>query len=264
MSEQFYGEVSGGYKVYLKDSGTIVLRDSANNFVREFGSMSELDVWFKTYVIIGTPIPVTVPPPAPFITPPAPVIITGSWQIISDPPGATIYLDYVNTGFTTPHTFTGLTPGSHLAALSLTNYQTMSGTEVIISGQTITSVVTMVPTVPLGRIIVSSNPSGANIYLNLAMAGQVTPYTFALLPGEYYIEVKKDGYTTASKNITLVANQIVDTGVLTLVPVATTGPTTGPPPGPTTGPTTGPTSNYSWLIILVIVGIVLFTLVKGR
>ena len=46
----------------------------------------------------------------------------GYLKITTNPPGASIFLDYVYTGQTTPYTFTDIPAGSYLVSLVLSNY----------------------------------------------------------------------------------------------------------------------------------------------
>lgn len=61
--------------------------------------------------------------------------LTGSLSIISNPSGAKIYIDDIDTGLITPANKTGLTPGSHAYKLTLAGYQDKIGSFTIITGQ---------------------------------------------------------------------------------------------------------------------------------
>jgi hypothetical protein len=62
--------------------------------------------------------------------------------------------------------------------------------------------------VSTGIVTVTSNPKSAQVYINGALKG-VTDLNLHLIPGKYKIEVKKDGYQTWEKEITLKGELVV-------------------------------------------------------
>jgi hypothetical protein len=62
--------------------------------------------------------------------------------------------------------------------------------------------------VSTGIVTVTSNPKSAQVYINGSLKG-VTDLNLHLLPGKYQIEVKKDGYQTWQKGITLKGELVV-------------------------------------------------------
>lgn len=71
--------------------------------------------------------------------------------------------------------------------------------------------------VSTGIITVSSYPKTAKVYINNELKG-LTDINITLPPGKYLVEVKKDGYTSWSKNITLKGELVVNIDA-TLFPV---------------------------------------------
>lgn len=65
-----------------------------------------------------------------------------------------------------------------------------------------------------GRIVVSSNIAGAGIFVNNLNTGKFTPDTLSLSPGNYSISLQKEGYQPASNQVTILANQIIETTIL--------------------------------------------------
>jgi len=62
--------------------------------------------------------------------------------------------------------------------------------------------------VSTGIVTVTSNPKSAQVYINGALKG-VTDLNLHLTPGKYKVEVKKDGYQTWEKEITLKGELVV-------------------------------------------------------
>ena len=89
-----------------------------------------------------------------------------------------IYLDGSSTGQTTNSLLNGINPGTHSILLNLTGYYNASQQVTVTSGQTAFVSLTLIPIPPpppaTGNISVSSNPSGALIYLDGSSTGQTT------------------------------------------------------------------------------------------
>lgn len=79
-----------------------------------------------------------------------------------------------------------------------------------------------------GLLAANSSPTGAEVYINGKLTS-ATDNTLNLDPGEYQIEIKKDGYHTWSKKIKIVAELVTQTGAQlfptspTLEPLTYTG-----------------------------------------
>src|SRR3989338_3829077 len=59
-----------------------------------------------------------------------------------------------------------------------------------------------------GIIVASSFPDGAKIYLNGELFG-ATNTNIVIEPGEYTVDIKKDGYSSWTKNVRLKGEQVV-------------------------------------------------------
>ena len=64
-----------------------------------------------------------------------------------------------------------------------------------------------------GILAISSNPKAAKIYVNNELKG-VTDTNITLAPGHYKVEIKKDGYTTWAKQITLKGELVISLDAL--------------------------------------------------
>jgi PKD repeat protein len=143
----------------------------------------------------------------------------GSLQISTNPSGATIILDGRNKG-NTPATFSDLSTGSHKINFTKSGYWDFSQDITVAAGKTTPVNVNLVarlqpspsPTgsIPIptpyqpgsgGSIIITSNPSGANVYLDGKTSG-TTPLTLQNVnPGTHTILLTMQGYTDASRTV---------------------------------------------------------------
>jgi hypothetical protein len=148
---------------------------------------------------------------------------TGSLAVSSTPSGASITVDSVAKG-TTPNTIPDLSAGTHTVKMTKSGYVDFSGTVTVIAGKTqplnvnlvsgsqpgpspIGSTPTPTPYQPVGggSIIVTSNPSGANVYLDGLSSG-TTPLTIPnVKPGTHTILLTMQGYSDTSKTVEVTA-----------------------------------------------------------
>jgi hypothetical protein len=183
----------------------------------------------------------------------------GSIYVTSNPAGATIYLDGASTGYTTPQTITGVAVRSHTVRCSLDGYTDQSQGVTVQSGQTtsvsfslspaqtptkaLTTSPTLTPRTTAGSLSVTSNPSGAIVYLHGTFRG-VTPVTLSgVTAGSHQIRLIRTGYRDYSKTVTVVGGKRSSLPVtLTSSSSRTTVPITAPiPHTPTATPTATPT-----------------------
>ena len=130
--------------------------------------------------------------------------LTGSIYANSEPNGAGIYLDENYKG-QTPQTIPNVPIGEHTLKLSKDGYEEISHTITVASDQTTTFSKSL--TGETGSISVSSNPSGAEVYIDGIYKG-LTPKTISDVPvGKHVIVLAKPGYETASSEITVSSGQ---------------------------------------------------------
>ena len=132
---------------------------------------------------------------------------TGSLSISSTPSGAAVYVDSVYYG-TTPQMVTGLTPGNHLVQLTHAGYEPWSQTAGVTAGQTGTATAVLVQKQELGTLSVSSNPSGAAIYLDGAYYGTTFMTISGLAAGLHDLELTKAGYEDSVMRVRIYADQV--------------------------------------------------------
>jgi len=159
-------------------------------------------------------------------------------DITSDPPGATVWIDGKDTGLKTPTQVKGLS-GVHELVLKMNGYEPYT-ISVNISGMTPIKGVLIPSSNPLGKLVITSNPTGAQVKINAQSVG-LTPIEKSVTPGVYEIEISLDGYQTFKGKATVVANE-TKTIQATLTKKPVTPPPTTPPPTP---PPTTPAKEWA-------------------
>ena len=167
---------------------------------------------------------------------PMPASTTGWIYVSSSPGGASVTLDGSAVG-QTPYSgslkLNNVAAGVHTVALSLTNYAPYS-TQVTVTSNTVSEVSAVLqhsnPPTETGSISVSSEPPGAQVFLDNAFVG-ITPVTLnSVTVGTHTISIRMDGYQDYS------ATTPVNAGATSTVSAAlmtdTTTPTTQYSPSP--------------------------------
>ena len=128
--------------------------------------------------------------------------ILSNLKVLSTPEDADIYLNGKLVG-TTPQILRDLLVGDYELELRKAGYGSTKQTVTVKEGQTVEVNLTLAST---GSIAFTSEPSGADLYINGTYKGR-TPYTASDLPaGSYTYELRKEGYETLS------ASAVVDAG----------------------------------------------------
>jgi hypothetical protein len=133
-----------------------------------------------------------------------PTIAEGSISIISNPSGASVYLDGAYMG-KTPLSLDNVISKSHIITVKKTGYddKTLS---LSLSAGGAENLDVLLESLS-GSISISSNPSGANIYLDGTFKG-TTPTTLSNVPtGSHAIKIAKSGYNDISKSVTVSSSQ---------------------------------------------------------
>ncbi|AEK73694.1 hypothetical protein GQS_09000 [Thermococcus sp. 4557] len=129
----------------------------------------------------------------------------GYLDAYSNPPGAEVYVDEDYLG-TTPITDHKLPLGEHTIKVKMEDYKEYTKTINIELGKT-TKVEATLSAIP-ATFKVSSNPSGADVYINGKYRG-TTPLTLELSPGTHSLTISKNGYKEYVMNVTLEAGETV-------------------------------------------------------
>ncbi len=138
--------------------------------------------------------------------------------VVSDPPGALVFVDGYPTDLRTPAVVRDLSSGRHTITLSLPGYLPANG-EITIppgapagAGGTIRSTLTEYP---CGSLSVNSTPPGAKIYLYGRYTGETTPHTFpGMRIGAYAVKVVGETKSRTIENVVVAPGATVDCTVL--------------------------------------------------
>jgi len=128
---------------------------------------------------------------------------TGSIMIESVPTKASIYLDGKKAGVT-PETLRSIVPGTHKLEITMDGLEIWSEIVDVEADKenTLKAVLQLKP----GSINIKSKPTNATMYLDGKRIG-TTPATITdLMPGEYMLELKMDGYDVWGENINVETN----------------------------------------------------------
>lgn len=132
----------------------------------------------------------------------------GEIKLTSEPSGASVFINNINTGLTTPATLSNLERGEYLVKLSLDLYDDSEFTIQLDKDESVEKNTKMIIAGTAGSLFVTSNPTGANIFLDDEFKG-VTPDTIQpLAGGQYQIKLTLEDY----RDTTIVTN--VQSGTL--------------------------------------------------
>ena len=99
-----------------------------------------------------------------------------------------------------------LTPGTHVVKLTADGYWDYEATVSIRDGMETVLKAELKRKAEYGTLIVNSSPSHAAVYLNGTLVGW-TPLALNLSPGEYMVEVTKDGYRTYRMKVKVIPGE---------------------------------------------------------
>jgi PKD repeat protein len=181
-------------------SHTLLLtRTGYEDYTRIFTIESSGPATIGATLARSTPVPTTLPYSS-----------YGSIAVTSIPPGATIILDDQLRG-TAPAVIQDVLPGNHVITLTLHGYNDWS--QVIPAGSGHIAAVNAFLVVSgenpagSGSLAVTSDPPGADIYIDGGFKG-VSPVTISgLSAGNHAISVKLQGYEDNTTSITITAGQ---------------------------------------------------------
>lgn len=133
----------------------------------------------------------------------------GSLSVSSNPAGAEAYVDGQFVGYT-PLTY-GTRSGNHNVEVRLSGYDTYSTSVNVPGGQTASVNAGLVQTARNGTVNFTSNPSGAEVYVNGQYVGVTPTGSFSYPQGSYTVQFRLGGYndTSLSFSVTPNSNQTV-------------------------------------------------------
>lgn len=140
--------------------------------------------------------------------------LTGSIYIESIPTGAKIFLMDTETKKVTPDSIVNLESGSYNIKLSLEDFQDTTFSIQVYKSQKSTKIISLKPTVFNGKIIVLSNPPGADIFLNDQNTSKITPDSILNLKyGTYFLSLKLKDYLDTTITVNLLKDERVLTNI---------------------------------------------------
>ncbi|MDD1690458.1 MAG: PEGA domain-containing protein [Methanoregula sp.] len=166
------------------------------------GSLTKMPADGEHVAVYATINPVSTPPTT------VPPVQTGTIYAQSNPAGAAIYLNGNFYGYS-PVTIPNLAPGSYSMKASLNGYTPDTQVISVYAGQTATyyPVLQQSPPAPrsTGTVSVSSNPSGALLYVDGSYQGK-SPMTVTLYPGSHTFRLSLAGYADYTTTLYVNAN----------------------------------------------------------
>ena len=148
----------------------------------------------------------------------------GSISITSDPSGANVHLDGTYMG-KTPISLDNVVSGSHTIELTKSGYKSKMLAVSLSAGGAENIRESLEPLT--GSISISSDPSGANIYLDGMYKGTAPTTISGLLSGSHTIRLEKDGYEDFSESVSVTADvttPLTANLILKLIPCTVTVP----------------------------------------
>jgi hypothetical protein len=134
-------------------------------------------------------------------------LVPGQLTVNSTPEGAQLSVDGQADGaWVTPYNLTGLTPGQHTVSISKPGFGTESRNIEVASGGKSFLVVQLAQL--SAQLSVSSDPAGAQLFIDGKDTGKVTPAQVAVdKPGSHTVLVRKSGYLDETITTNLQAGQ---------------------------------------------------------
>lgn len=138
--------------------------------------------------------------------PAAPAIVPGQLALDSTPQGAQVQIDgRTDSSYVTPLALTGLAPGAHTITVSKPGYTSDTRQVSIISGSRASVVVHLAQL--MATLVVNSNPTGANVYIDGRDTGVKTPGQVSINKGQHVVLVRKMGYIDETMSTQFVLGQ---------------------------------------------------------
>ncbi|NKB70763.1 MAG: PEGA domain-containing protein [Candidatus Latescibacteria bacterium] len=137
----------------------------------------------------------------------------GTLTLDSTPAGATVLLDGTSQGVT-PLQLERLPAGPHRLQLQLAQHTPVDTTVVVIAGQATPLVRTL--TLSPAQLHIRSQPPGATLYINGDSLG-LTPLNLALPPGDYRLQLHKEGYDSHAEERTFAPGEKYAPAAVSLV-----------------------------------------------
>lgn len=193
----------GGAEIFLEDSSTgKITPDSLNNLIEgDYEITLKLDGYsdttFTTEVLRQETNSIFIEMEQ----------TTGNLFIESEPAGAGIYISDTSAGKITPDSLKLLDEGIYNITLKLQGYEDTTFTAEVFRAQTNSIFIELQETTSGGKIILDSEPAGAQIFLDEVFTEKITPDSLINLEsGLYSITLKLDGFKDTTTTVLLFQN----------------------------------------------------------
>ncbi len=137
---------------------------------------------------------------------------TGKIFINSQPSGAVIFMDGVNTLQLTPDTLSNIPVGNHFFSVYKEGYSSATDSfaieikkDSLAQAQFVLNEITYI-----GSVALTSEPAGAEIFVDNKSTGKVTPDTIRVEAGSHDIFLKKNGFVDLSWQVDVTANTLIN------------------------------------------------------
>jgi hypothetical protein len=137
----------------------------------------------------------------------------GKALITANVSDAEIWLDNANTGQLTPDTVQ-TTVGSHTITLKKTDYLDASQIINIIKDSLISLNIPLTEVTETGKIFISSNAVGAQIFIDQVNSGKVTPDTILVTPGTHQIELQRAFFNSSSQQVVVFKDSLITLDII--------------------------------------------------
>jgi hypothetical protein len=141
-------------------------------------------------------------------------------QSVPDAASVTVNGDYRGK---TPLVISGLSPSTYTVLFSRAGFTDLSAQVIVQGGRNSEVIANLRP--EAGSLAVNSTPSAARVLVDQTYAGLSPVVVENATPGNHTITLEKDGYVTATRQVSLMAGQQTPVDVI-LVPVPTANPPT--------------------------------------
>jgi eukaryotic-like serine/threonine-protein kinase len=135
-----------------------------------------------------------------------PVIVPGQMAVDSTPQGAQVQVDgRSDSSYVTPFALTSLPPGQHTISVAKAGFTSDTRTVNVVSGSRASVVVHLNQL--MATLVVTSDPAGANIYVDGRDMGAKTPAQVSVDKGSHVVLVRKMGYIDETQSIQFALGQ---------------------------------------------------------
>jgi hypothetical protein len=135
----------------------------------------------------------------------------GKAYITSNVDSAEIWLDNITTGKFTPDTIE-TTVGTHTVTLKKTNYVDVSQTIEIVKNGLVSFNISL--SEESGKVYITSNATGAQIFVDFVNSGKVTPDTILTTPGIHQISLDRAFFVSSTLEVEVVKDSLINLDIV--------------------------------------------------